>query len=59
VSCSQGEVSASVFDKFRVPLYRQAGYKPYIIAAMLFTSLFEDPAGKLRDLLENPAARMR
>ncbi len=25
VSCAQGEVSAPVFERFRTPLYRQAG----------------------------------
>ncbi|CAM2059871.1 putative carbamoyltransferase YgeW [Desulfovibrionales bacterium] len=35
VSCSQGEVAATIFDRYRPLLYRQASYKPYIIAAML------------------------
>ena len=38
VSCETGEVADSVFDRFRVPLFRQAGYKPYIIAAMIFAA---------------------
>jgi len=38
VSCKEGEVAASVFDRYRTPLYKQAGYKPYIIAAMIFLS---------------------
>ena len=36
VSCKEGEVAASVFDRYRAPLYKQASYKPYIIAAMIF-----------------------
>jgi len=36
VSCEEGEVAASVFDRYRTPLYKQAGFKPYIIAAMIF-----------------------
>jgi len=36
VSCERGEVEASVFDRYRVPLYKEASYKPYIIAAMIF-----------------------
>lgn len=35
VSCAEGEVAASVFDRYRVPLYKEASYKPYIIAAMI------------------------
>ncbi len=50
VSCKEGEVAASVFDRYRVPLYKEAGFKPYIIAAMIFLSKMKDPAKTLRDL---------
>ena len=36
LSCAEGEVDNSVFDRYIVPLYKQASYKPYIIAAMIF-----------------------
>lgn len=52
VSCPQGEVAASVFDRYMVPLYKQASYKPYVIAAMIFLSKFSDPSGKLAQLLK-------
>jgi knotted carbamoyltransferase YgeW len=52
VSCKEGEVAASVFDRYRDPLYREASYKPYVIAAMMFLSKVKDPAGKLKQLLE-------
>lgn len=52
VSCSAGEVSKSVFDKYRVPLYKQAGFKPYIIAAMIFLSKVENPVETLNELLD-------
>ncbi len=51
VSCERGEVAASVFDRYRVPLYKEASYKPYIIAAMIFLSKFENPADILKELL--------
>ena len=51
VSCEQGEVSADVFDQYRVPQYIQAGYKPYIIAAMIFLSKFKNPGAKLMEVL--------
>ena len=54
VSCQQGEVAASVFDRYRTPLYRQASFKPYIIAAMIFLAKVEDPALMLQKL-ENKA----
>jgi knotted carbamoyltransferase YgeW len=50
VSCQEGEVAATVFERYRVPLYKQAGFKPYIIAAMMLTNRFEDPAGLLSEL---------
>ncbi|THB81220.1 MAG: knotted carbamoyltransferase YgeW [Desulfobacteraceae bacterium] len=58
VSCEKGEVSADVFDQYRVPQYIQAGYKPYVIAAMIFLSKFENPAGKLMEVFENNTSRM-
>ena len=50
VSCKEGEVSESVFNRFRVPLYKEAGFKPYIIAAMMFLSKCKDPAATLSSL---------
>ena len=59
VSCASGEVAAAVFDRYRDPLYRQAGYKPYIIAAMIFLARFSDPAATLTALIDGGAARIR
>ena len=50
VSCKQGEVAASVFDRYRVPLYREAGHKPYIIAAMMLLSKARNPVKTLNEL---------
>ena len=50
VSCEAGEVAASVFDRYRDPLYKQASFKPYIIAAMIFLAKVKDPAAKLIEL---------
>ena len=58
VSCEAGEVDASVFDRYRTPLYKEASYKPYIIAAMIFLSKFADPAEVLRKLEERGAPRV-
>ena len=54
VSCKEGEVCASVFDRYRVPLYKEASFKPYIIAAMIFLSKIKNPQQTL-SLLENRA----
>ncbi len=59
VSCEEGEVAASVFDRYRVPLYKEASFKPYIIAAMIFLSKFEDPATKLQELLDSAEKRIK
>jgi len=58
VSCERGEVEASVFERYRVPQYTQAGYKPYIIAAMIFLSKFKNPAEKLAELVDRGRARV-
>jgi knotted carbamoyltransferase YgeW len=58
VSCKEGEVSASVFEKYRIPTYVEASYKPFIIAAMILTSRFRDPIGVL-DRLNRENSRRR
>jgi knotted carbamoyltransferase YgeW len=58
VSCEQGEVAASVFERYRDPLYIEASYKPYIIAAMIFLSKVKKPAEKLMRLLETGVPRI-
>ena len=50
VSCKEGEVDASVFDRYLVPLYKEASFKPYIIAAMILMSQVKDPVSCLRAL---------
>ena len=57
VSCAQGEVDASVFDRYRTPLYKQASFKPYIIAAMIFLAKIKNPQATLRALEERGTAR--
>ena len=57
VSCTDGEVEASVFDRYRDPLYKQASFKPYIIAAMIFLAKQADPAATLEMLAERNAPR--
>ena len=59
VSCKEGEVAASVFDRYRDPLYKQASFKPYIIAAMIFLSKFRNPADKLQSLLNEAKPRIK
>jgi ornithine carbamoyltransferase len=58
VSCKQGEVSAEAFEQNRVQTYIEAGYKPYIIAAMMLTNRFMNPAEVLVKLLERNRKRV-
>ena len=50
LSCAEGEVDNSVFDRYIEPLYKQASFKPYIIAAMIFLSKVKDPVAALREM---------
>lgn len=52
VSCEAGEVAKTVFDRYREPLYKQAGFKPYIIAAMMFLSKVKEPVTIFEALIE-------
>lgn len=57
VSCEAGEVAASVFDRYRDPLYKEASFKPYIIAAMIFLSKVKNPQEVLANLEKDSKAR--
>ena len=57
VSCKDGEVEASVFDRYRDPLYKEASYKPYIIAAMILLAKQKDITGTLEALADNATPR--
>ena len=58
VSCGEGEVQASVFDRYRIPLYREASFKPYIIAAMIYLSKVRNPAAKLWEQMNSHRKRV-
>ena len=58
VSCEEGEVEGEVFEKYRIKTYHEAGYKPYIIAAMMFANKFENPAEVLKAIYERGLKRV-
>ena len=58
VSCKEGEVDATVFDRYRDPLYKEASFKPYVIAAMIFLAKFKDPVATLNALKSAGKARV-
>ena len=51
VSCKAGEVSAEVFEQYRIPTYHEASYKPFVISALMFLMRVKDPAVKLGDIV--------
>ncbi len=58
VSCGEGEVAASVFDRYRTPLYKEASFKPYVIAAMIFLQRCADPVAALANLAKQGKQRL-
>jgi knotted carbamoyltransferase YgeW len=59
VSCGEGEVAASVFDRYRKATYQEAEHKPYVMAAMALLTRFEDPARALSGVFDRAAPRRR
>ena len=58
VSCKEGEVAESVFERYRIETYKEAGFKPYIIAAMIFNNKFNNAAAVLDKLNERGLKRI-
>ena len=58
VSCKEGEVDADVFEEHRLKTYMEAGYKPYIIAAMMMSYRFKSPAEVLRKIVDQNKKRV-
>ncbi|HAF96197.1 MAG: knotted carbamoyltransferase YgeW [Elusimicrobia bacterium GWC2_51_8] len=52
VSCKNGEVAAGVFEKYRIGTYKEAGYKPFVIAAMITACTKKNPAKVIGELFK-------
>ena len=57
VSCRRGEVAREVFEKYRLATYREAGFKPFIIAAMILMARFPDVPARLEKLAAGAVKR--
>ncbi|HLP14891.1 MAG TPA: knotted carbamoyltransferase YgeW [Bacteroidota bacterium] len=57
VSCAEGEVSKGVFDKYRLATYAEAGYKPFVIAAIIAMTRLKNPAQQMRALAGRNVSR--
>ena len=58
VSCKAGEVSASVFEKYRIETYKEASYKPDIIASMIMTNQYSKTHKILQKLYKKAKPRI-
>ena len=58
VSCDRGEVSKEAFERSRIDTYKEAGFKPYIIAAMMLTNRFAIPGEVLLNIMERNRKRV-
>jgi len=52
VSCQRGEVTADVFEKYRLATYREAFHKPFVIAAMIMMTRFENAPAAMREMIQ-------
>ncbi|OAN10986.1 knotted carbamoyltransferase YgeW [Photobacterium jeanii] len=59
VSCEAGEVAESVFDKYRIETYKEASWKPYVIAAMILNRKYQEPGHILQELLDDAKKRVK
>lgn len=59
VSCKEGEVEESVFEKYRIATYKEASWKPYIIAAMILNRKYQAPGDILQQLLDESEKRVK
>jgi knotted carbamoyltransferase YgeW len=57
VSCEQGEVSRTVFDKYRLATYAEAGFKPFVIASIIFLTRIEKPIPALSKCINGKRKR--
>lgn len=57
VSCAEGEVAASVFERYRLATYREASHKPFVIAALILLTRFERPEEVLQAMIRRGQRR--
>jgi ornithine carbamoyltransferase len=58
VSCKEGEVAATVFERYRIDTYKEAGFKPYIIASMILNNKYKDASAILEKLYNKGTERI-
>ncbi len=58
LNCENGEVTNEIFERYRIETYKEAGWKPYIIAAMIFAGKFKNPGETLENILKRNQKRV-
>ncbi len=58
LNCKNGEVTNAIFERYRIETYKEAGWKPYIIAAMIFAGKFKNPGETLENILKRNQKRV-
>ncbi len=58
LNCEHGEVTNEIFDRYRIETYKQAGWKPYAIAAMILAGKFKNPAKILQEMIDKNNRRI-
>lgn len=59
LSCTYGEVDRDVFESARIDTYKQAGHKPFVIAALILGMRLHQPSAHLARLFESNEATVR
>ncbi len=59
VSCKEGEVEEAVFEKYRIATYKEASWKPYIIASMILNRKYQEPGLVIQQLLDAAEKRVK
>jgi knotted carbamoyltransferase YgeW len=59
VSCKEGEVEESVFEKYRIATYKEASWKPYIIASMILNRKYQEPGLVIQQMLDDAEKRVK
>ena len=58
VNCPAGEVSQEIFDRYKNDTYQEAGFKPFVIEAMILLTRFKNPYNIIKGLIKKNANRL-
>ena len=57
LNCKAGEVADSVFERYRIPTYKEAEHKLYVMAAMILLTRFKDAREVLKGVIKRNTPR--